>query len=110
MERLDHGVGEGVEEDGACLCSGDGWFPQLFKAMEDGKSKLELLEVVARRHELWHLLISSEVIGKAVTGLDAVGDKNGWCQRFRYQKMNEGEEFVDKIPERFGGFVCLMDY
>ncbi len=44
-----------MEEDGACLCSSDGWFPQLFDVMKDGKEKLELLEVVARQHELWCL-------------------------------------------------------
>ncbi len=44
-------MGEGVEEDDAFLHGGDGWFPQLFELMEDGKSKLELLEVVARWHE-----------------------------------------------------------
>ncbi len=48
-------MGEGVEEDGACLRGGDGWFSQLVDVMEGGKSKLELLEVVARWHELWHL-------------------------------------------------------
>ncbi len=42
-----------MEEDGACPRSGDGWFPQLFKMMEGGKGDLELLEVVARQHELW---------------------------------------------------------
>ncbi len=44
-----------MEEDCACLCGGDGWFPQLFEVMEGGKGKLKLLEVVARCHELWGL-------------------------------------------------------
>ncbi len=44
-----------MEEDGACLRCGDGWFPQLLKVMEGRKGNLELLEVVARWYELWHL-------------------------------------------------------
>ncbi len=42
-----------MEEDSTCLPGGDGWFSQLFEVMEGGKGKLELLEVVARGHELW---------------------------------------------------------
>ncbi len=55
LRSFDHVVGEGVEEDGACLCCGDGWFPQLLEVMKDRKSELELLEVVSRWHELWRL-------------------------------------------------------
>ncbi len=47
--------GEGVEEDGACFCGGDWWFPQEFKLIEGGKGKLELIEVVAGGHELGDL-------------------------------------------------------
>ncbi len=54
-EHLDHVRGEGMEEGAACLRGGDGWFPQLLEMMEGGKGKLELSEVVARRHELWGL-------------------------------------------------------
>ncbi len=54
-ERLDHVMGEGVEEDGACLHDGDGWSPQLFKMMEGGEGELELLEIFMRGHELWGL-------------------------------------------------------
>ncbi len=41
-----------MEEDITCFHGGDGWFPQLFKIMEGGKGKLELLEVFTMRHEL----------------------------------------------------------
>ncbi len=33
-ELLDHMLGEGVEEDGACFHVGDDGFPQLFKLLE----------------------------------------------------------------------------
>ncbi len=45
-------MGEGMEEDSACLHGGDGWFPQLLKVIEGGKGKLELFEIFARGHEL----------------------------------------------------------
>ncbi len=48
-----------MEEDGACFCGGDGWFPQLLEVMEGGKGELELLEVVAGGHELWGLWVPS---------------------------------------------------
>ncbi len=65
-----------MDEDSTCFCGGDGWFAQLFKVMEGGKGKLELFEVVARWHVLWGLYVPLEVMGKAVTSLDAVGKKS----------------------------------
>ncbi len=43
---MDHVLGEGVEEDGACFHGGDDGFPQLFKLLGDCKGELELLEVL----------------------------------------------------------------
>ncbi len=34
-ECIDHTLGEGVEEDDAFFCGGNGWFPQLLKVRED---------------------------------------------------------------------------
>ncbi len=40
--------GEGIVEDCACFCGGDGWFPQLLKMIEGGEGKLELFEIFVR--------------------------------------------------------------
>ncbi len=48
---VDHVLGEGVKEDGACFHVGDDGFPQLFEVAEGGKGKLELLEVFMRGHK-----------------------------------------------------------
>lgn len=70
---------EGVEEDGVCFHGDDGWFPQKFEVIEGGEGKLELPEVFKGWHELWCTWAPSEVIGKAVTGPNAIGDESGWC-------------------------------
>ncbi len=76
-----------MEEDDACFCGGDGWFPQLFEVMEGGEGKLELLEVFARQHELWGLQVPLEVMGKAVTSVDVVEKKSWLYRHFRFQKV-----------------------
>ncbi len=48
-----------------------------------------------------------EVMGKAVTCLDLVGDK-GWCYLgIKLENVKEGEKLLDKHMKGFGGVVCM---
>ncbi len=79
----------------------------MFKVIEGGEGKLELLEVFARWHELWGLQVPSEVMGKAITCSDVVGDK-GWCYLgIKLENVKEGEKLLDKHMKGFGGVVCM---
>ncbi len=77
FELVDHVLGEGGEEYGACFHVSDDGFPQLFKLVEGCKGKLELLGVFARGQKLWGLQVLAEVAANAVTGLDVV-ENDSW--------------------------------
>ncbi len=49
---------------------------------------MELLVVIARAHELWGMEIPAEVMGKAVTCSNAVGDKVWYDFCFGTKKVN----------------------
>ncbi len=86
----DQVLGERIGEDGACFRVGDHGFPQLFELLEGCKGELELLEVVERGHKLWGPKVPAEVMGKAVAGLDAIGNESWWDCHVGSQAMGEG--------------------